>query len=79
MGATIDAMGIFANDPRKEEQPGGGSGLEVDLELKACPTCRRELQPWERHCPEDGTAAVPRTSLSAGDLPPPPPHLLGDD
>lgn len=71
-------MGIFARDPKKEEQPGGGSGLEVDLDLRVCPTCRRELHPWEGTCPDDGSTAVDRTTVSRGDLPPPPPHLLDE-
>jgi predicted amidophosphoribosyltransferase len=72
-------MGVFARDPRKDqEQPGGGSGLSLDLDLQVCPACRRELHPWERVCPDDGSQAVPRTSLQRADLPPPPPHLLAD-
>lgn len=72
-------MGIFSNDPKKEEQPGVGSGLQVDLDVRACPRCRRELHPWEPVCPDDGAAAVDRTSLSRYGLPPPPAHLLDDD
>ena len=72
-------MGIFANDPKRdEERPGGSSGIEVDLEEKVCPTCRRALHPWEPTCPEDGASAVDRTSLSRQDLPPPPAHLRED-
>lgn len=69
-------MGVFARGPRREEEPGPGSGLDVDLDLQACPTCRRELHPWEDVCPDDGSPAVPRTALQREDLPPPPPHLL---
>jgi hypothetical protein len=72
-------MGVFAKDPRREEQPGGGSGLEIDLELTMCPECRRELHPWQERCPDHDLAGVPRGSLTRADLPPPPPELLGDD
>jgi hypothetical protein len=72
-------MGVFAKGPKKEEREGGSSGEEVDLEVKACPVCRRELHPWEATCPDDGAAAVDRTSLTNTDLPPPPAHLLDDE
>lgn len=72
-------MGMFAKDPKKEEQPGVGSGLRVDLEVKACPRCRRELHPWEPVCPDDGAEAVDRSALPRRDLPPPPAHLLDDE
>lgn len=68
----------FIDRKKNEEQPGGGSGLELDLELRACSTCRRDLYPWEAVCPADGGEAVLRTMLSAP-LPPPPAHLLTDD
>lgn len=71
-------MGVFARDPRREEQPGGGSGLEIDLDTTVCPTCRRELHPWEETCPDDGAAGVAREALQRPDLPPPPPELLED-
>ncbi|CAN5304193.1 hypothetical protein BH20ACT8_BH20ACT8_13860 [soil metagenome] len=72
-------MAVFARGPRREEEPGGGSGLELELDLLACPTCRRELHPWETTCPDDGAAAVPRAALTREDLPPPPAHLLNED
>jgi hypothetical protein len=71
-------MGVFARDPRREEQPGVGSGLEVDLDVKVCPACRRELHPWEPTCPDDGSTGVERESLQRADLPPPPPELLDE-
>jgi hypothetical protein len=43
---------------------GGGAGLEVDLDLKACETCRRELLPWQDTCPDDGGRALPKTALA---------------
>ncbi|HUH06798.1 MAG TPA: hypothetical protein VML96_03225 [Egibacteraceae bacterium] len=72
-------MGIFAKDPSKEEQPGGSSGLHLDLDELICPDCRRALLPWQRSCPDDGATAVPRAAVSRTDLPPPPPHLLEPD
>ncbi len=44
---------------------GGGSGLEMDLDLKACAICRRELLPWQDVCPDDGGRAVPKAGLVA--------------
>ncbi|MGH8898136.1 MAG: hypothetical protein ACRDZ4_14245 [Egibacteraceae bacterium] len=63
---------------KSDENPGGGSGLELDLDLRSCPVCRRDLHPWEPTCPDDGAGAVPR-NLRTSDIPPPPAHLLGDD
>lgn len=73
-------MGIFAQDPKKQEeqQPGGTSGLHMDLDERVCPRCRRALHPWETTCPDDGTAGVEGSSLTRADLPPPPDHLLAD-
>jgi hypothetical protein len=72
-------MAVFARGPRREEEPGGGSGLALDLDMLACPACRRELHPWEATCPDDGAAAVARTALTSQVLPPPPAHLLEDE
>jgi hypothetical protein len=73
-------MGVFAKGPRQEEEPdGGASALGMDLDLKVCPRCRRELHPWEPVCPVDGEAAVPRTALRDDSLPSPPAHLLDDE
>lgn len=43
-----------------------GSGLDLDLDLRACEVCRRELLPWQQTCPDDGGRAVRQE-----DLPPP--------
>ncbi len=72
-------MGIIARGPQQEEDGGAGPVLGLDLELRACPTCRRELHPWEDVCPADGSAAVARTSLQRPGLAPPPAHLLDDE
>jgi hypothetical protein len=72
-------MGVFARGPKYgEDQPGDGGGLDIDLDLRACPACRRELHPWEQVCPDDGSTAVARASLPPRDAPPPA-HLLADE
>lgn len=38
--------------------------LNLDLDLKACSICRRELLPWQDECPEDGGAPVPKGNLN---------------
>ncbi len=53
--------------------------MEVDLDLRRCPVCRRDLHPWERTCPVDGAEAVDRKLLTSTDFPPPPAHLLSDE
>jgi rRNA maturation protein Nop10 len=49
-------------DPRKdrEEDQGlpGAAGLHLDLDLKRCPSCRRELTPWQERCPDCGEVGV---------------------
>lgn len=73
-------MGILVRDNRgDEEQPGGGgAGLEIDLVLKACPSCRREVPGWQDTCPDCGEVAVRKRDLP-GVMAPPPAHLLEDD
>lgn len=58
-----------------EEEEGEATGLSLDLEERACPSCRRFLHPWQDACPEDGAPAVPRTALPTAR---PPAHLLAD-
>jgi hypothetical protein len=36
----------------------GASGLHLDLDLKRCPACRREVAPWQERCPDCGEVAV---------------------
>ena len=73
-------MGYLTPDPKKgdEQQPGGGSGLVVDLGLKACPQCRREVPDWEARCPACGIPPVPKGELPSL-LPDIPAHLLVDE
>ncbi|MEE8600842.1 hypothetical protein [Euzebya tangerina] len=73
-------MGFVTGDRKKgdEQQPGGGSGLTMDLEMRACPACRREVHAWQDNCPDCGVQAVDRTSLASG-MPAIPAHLLEDE
>jgi hypothetical protein len=61
-------------DDHQEE--GDPTGLVLDMDELACPTCHRPLHPWQPRCPADDSPAVPRTSLRTMD--PPPAHLLED-
>jgi len=71
-------MGLFTpRERRDEEEPAGDAVvLALDVEATACPTCHRDLHPWQGTCPDDGAVAVPRTTLTR--LAPPPAHLLDD-
>lgn len=72
-------MALLAPDPGSDEEDvEAGRGLDLDLELRACPACRRELLPWQEVCPEDGAEPVPRTQLPPDDGPPVPDHLRED-
>lgn len=69
-------MGLLSPDRRGDEDEGDvGRGLELDLEIKACPVCRREVLPWQTRCPEHDAEAVPRSDLPPTDGPPVPEHL----
>lgn len=73
-------MGVFGKrEESGDEQEPGGSSPWVDLGLRACPVCRRELMGWEERCPDDGAEGVRQADLSTGGLPPVPDHLLDDD
>ncbi len=49
-----------------------GAGLHLDIDPKRCPTCRREVQPWQDRCPDCGDVAVPSSELPGRDHPLPP-------
>jgi hypothetical protein len=72
-------MGMFAKKQRADEPGQVGDGLEVDLQLRVCPECRRELHLWQQRCPDDGAPAVEAGTLPRSDLPPVPSALLDDD
>ncbi|WP_370327295.1 hypothetical protein [Euzebya sp.] len=72
-------MGFVTNDPKKaDEKTPGGHGLVVDLQLRVCPECRREVPEWQDECPRCGVAAVPQASLPPT-MPDIPAHLLVDE
>lgn len=74
----MSRMGIV--ERKRNEEPGqSGIGLEIDLDLRRCPVCRRDLHPWEQVCPADGSEAVPRVLVTDTDFPGPPTHLLDDE
>lgn len=52
-----------------EDEPGGGSGLHVDLDDRVCGSCRRELPSWVQRCPDCGGAPVLVTELPPADDP----------
>lgn len=72
-------------DPKKEQDEDDalpGSGVHLDLDVKMCPACRREVLPWQTTCPDCGTATVAPTEMPP--RPFPLPHLddasdAGDD
>lgn len=55
----------FLNRKEQDDEDLPGSGLHLDLDVRRCPQCRREVAPWEETCPECGVGTVP-----ARDLPP---------
>lgn len=56
-------------DPKKggeeDEALPGASGLHLDLDLKRCPSCRRELTPWQERCPDCGELGVRSDQIAA--------------
>ena len=55
---------------RTPEEPGSfRPGLNLDLDLRICPTCRRELLPWQSVCPEDGAEGVHASQIPPADDP----------
>ena len=60
-----DLLGAKKGGQPGEESPQRVS-LHLDLDVRACEICRRELLPWQDECPDDGGRAVRRE-----DLPPP--------
>jgi rRNA maturation protein Nop10 len=55
-------------DPKKDEEDEalpGASGLHLDLDLKRCPSCRRELTPWQERCADCGELGVAASAVPA--------------
>ncbi len=61
-------------NPKKEQEDGQlpGSGVEIDLETRVCPHCRREALPWEDRCPECGEVPVAPEDVPAQEVALPP-------
>lgn len=68
-------MGLLAKKGGGDEDDGAGFGLSLDRLV--CPTCGREMPPWQETCPDDGSALTRLGELPA-DGPPVPSHLLED-
>jgi hypothetical protein len=71
-------------DPKQsndeDEALPGASGLYLDLDLKRCPDCRRELTPWQERCGDCGTVGVSASEVPATSYPLPDlSHLEVDD
>jgi rRNA maturation protein Nop10 len=70
-------------DPKKEDGGGGAlpgaSGLYLDLDLKRCPACRRELTPWQDRCPDCGEVGVAAGAVAPDRFPLPGLAALEDE
>lgn len=62
---------VFQRKRPDDEEREEGSSAAVDLDDRACPTCRERFPSWVERCPEDGTRTV-----GIEDLPPPTDPLL---
>lgn len=58
-------MGILSRggEEKDGEERSGQPGLDLDLEVRYCETCRRELRPWLDTCPDDGGRALRAAEL----------------
>lgn len=72
-------MGLIRERDADDENDDGGSTPWLDLGLRVCPACRRELMAWEERCPADGSEGVPQRSVQTDGVPPVPAHLLDDE
>jgi hypothetical protein len=54
-------------DPKKQDDDElpGSSGLELDLDIRICPECRRESLPWQQECATCGVPTVAPAALPA--------------
>lgn len=75
-------------DPKRDDDADdllpGASGLHLDLDVKRCPACQREVLPWQTECPDCGETAVHPNDLPGGrfvlpKLPPDPDEGPGTD
>jgi hypothetical protein len=65
-------MGFLNPKQKPEDEELPGSGRSIDLETLFCPSCRRELPPWERRCPHCDVVAVPADQVPPAEVPLPP-------
>lgn len=72
-------MGLIRERDADDENSDGGSTPWVDLGLRVCPLCRRELMGWEERCPADGSQGVAQRDVQTEGVPPVPSHLLDDE
>lgn len=73
-------MGILGERRSSDDETGSGdSSPWVDLGLRACPTCQRELMAWEERCPADDSVGVALSQTKSQGVPPVPAHLLDDE
>jgi hypothetical protein len=49
---------VFQRKRPQDEEKEEGSAAAVDLDDRACPTCREQFPAWVERCPDDGTATV---------------------
>lgn len=70
-------------DPKRDQEDDedlpGASGLHLELDLKRCPVCKREVNPWQTTCPDCGETAVAASAVPASDFALPPGLLDLDD
>jgi hypothetical protein len=67
-----------SRDDEDEALP-GASGLHLDLDLKRCPACRRELTPWQERCEDCGELGVAASAVPASSFPLDLSHLEDDE
>ena len=65
-------MGFLTPKPSNEDERLPGAGLNLDADPHRCPSCRREVAPWEERCRDCGEVPVPAAELPGQqvDLPP---------
>lgn len=79
-GAARLHSAVMGESNRGRHEPGAAAGDEIhlDLDARACPTCRRDLHPWESECPDCREPAVLRFALPPL-VPAPPAHLVDEE
>jgi hypothetical protein len=70
-------MGFLDPKKKDDDELPGSSGLQLDLDVRICPRCRRESLPWQDTCPDCGVPTVAPTDIPAESFALP--HLALDD